>query len=105
MVEAIGLQQVLQLLSAVEKAQMAQQAQTSELARGFDKEMEKIVARLSDQTQDVKETESAKIREEDQRKPKHYARRLPDSNPEEEEEEEQEPPSESDQGNLINVVA
>lgn len=105
MVEAIGMQQVLQLSGAVEKAQMAQQSQASELARGFDKEMEKIVARQSDQTQDVKETENAKIREEDQRKQKHYARKLPQGNPEEEEEEETEPPSESDQGGLINVVA
>ncbi len=105
MVQAIGMQQVLQLSSAVEKAQMAQQSQASELAKGFDKEMEKIVARLSDQTQDVKETENAKIREEDQRKQKHYARKLPQGNPEEEEEEETEPPSESDQGGIINVVA
>ena len=105
MVEAIGLQQVLQLSGAVEKAQMAQQTQASELARGFDKEREKIVERQSDQTQEVKDIEGAKIREEDQRKQKNYARKLPQGNPEEEEEEETEPPSESDQGGLINVVA
>lgn len=108
MVEAIGLQQVLQLSGAVEKAQTAQQTQGSELARGFDRELEKTVERQSSQTQDVKETENAKIREEDQRKQKQYARRLPGPHPDEEEEEDEEdeePLAETDQGNLINVVA
>lgn len=106
MVQAIGMQQVLQLSSAVEKAQMAQQSQASELAKGFDKEMKKIVERQSDQTQEIKEAEDAKIRDEDQRKPKNYARKLPQGNPEEDEEEEEGAgsPSESDQGGLINVV-
>jgi len=105
MVQAIGMQQVLQLSGAVEKAQVAQQSQASELAKGFDKEMRKIVERQSDQTQEIKEAEDAKIRDEDQRKPKHYARKLPQGHPEEDEEEEgAEPPSESDQGGLINVV-
>ncbi|HEB73015.1 MAG TPA: hypothetical protein ENI77_10395 [Nitrospirae bacterium] len=105
MVQAIGMQQVLQLSSTVEKAQMAQQSQASELAKGFDKEMQKIVERQSDQTQEIKETEDAKIRDEDQRKRKHYARKLPQGHPEEDEEEEgAAPPSESDQGGLINVV-
>ncbi len=105
MVQAIGMQQVLQLSSTVEKAQMAQQSQASELAKGFDKEMQKIVERQSDQTQEIKEAEDAKIRDEDQRKQKHYARKLPQGHPEEDEEEEgAAPPSESDQGGLINVV-
>jgi len=105
MVQAIGMQQVLQLSGAVEKAQMAQQSQASELAKGFDKEMRKIVENQKDQTQEIKDTENAKIRDEDQRKPKHYAHKLPQGNPEEDEEEETEPPSEMDQGGLINVVA
>lgn len=104
---SFGLQQVLQLSSAVERAQMAQQAQASEQARGFDRELEKLVDHQRDQTQETKGTENAKIRDEDQRKPKHYARRLP-KKPEEEEEKEKEeaaPPSETGQGGLINVVA
>lgn len=105
MVESIGMQQVLQLSGTIEKAQVAQQSQASELARGFDKELEKKVALQSDQTQEVKETENAKIREEDQRKKQQYARKLPQGNPEQDEEEETEAPSESDQGGLINVVA
>lgn len=106
---SFGLQQVLQLSSAVERAQMAQQNLASEQARGFDRELEKLVDHQRDQAQEVKQTENAKIRDEDQRKPKHYAKRPPKKGAGEEEEEKEKeeaaPPSETGQGGLINVVA
>jgi len=108
MVESIGLQQILQLSNAVERAQMAQQSQASEAARGFDRELEKLVDAQREQTQETKEVENARIREEDQRKPKHYARPRPHGpgvKEEVEEEKEETPPAETDQGNLINIVA
>ncbi len=106
MVESIGLQQVLQLSSTVERVQMAQQSQGAEVARGFDRELEKIVEHQRDQAQETKEIENAKIREEDQRQQKQYARpQQQDTGKEEESEEPTSPASETDQGNLINVVA
>ena len=108
MVQSIGLQQVLQLSSAVERAQMAQQSQTSELARGFDKEFEKIADHKREQTQAMSETENAKIRDEDQRKRKHYARHLPQPSQDRKEKDEPENKAvqgDSDQGAMINVVA
>ncbi|VAX19328.1 hypothetical protein MNBD_NITROSPINAE04-1584, partial [hydrothermal vent metagenome] len=53
MVESLGMQQVLQLSSVVEKAQMAQQSKGAEVARAFDRELEKQTAREGDKTQAV----------------------------------------------------
>ena len=111
MVESLGLQQVLQLSSTVEKAQVAQQTQGTEQARAFDKELEKIVEHKRDQTQETKEIENAKIREEDQRKQQNFSQQLAQPSSEEADEKESEEPEsaapspESDQGKLINIVA
>jgi len=107
MVESIGLQQVLQLSSTVERVQMAQQSQGPEMARGFDRELEKTVEHQRDQAQETKEIENAKIREEDQRqRQRHTPPQQRDTGEEEQSEEPTGgPASQTDQGNLINVVA
>jgi len=108
MVEALGMQQVLQLTSTVERVQMAQQAQGAEQARGFDRELEKKVDHDRDLAKETQQTEEAKIRDEDQRKRKHYAmprRQRPAEEAAKEEEAPKLSASESGEGSLINIVA
>ena len=109
MVESFGMQQVLQLSSVVERAQTAQLHQADEVARGFDKELEKVSEREKDKTHATKETEESRaINDSDPRKPKHYARRLPKPPGEKEEEkkEEQAPVEQAGgEGRLVDVIA
>ncbi len=107
MVESLGMQQVLQLSSVVEKAQMAQQSKGAEVARAFDRELEKQTAREGDKTQAVNETpEDMEVREDESRgqnEQRMAAKKRAVA--EEEKEDEQGPPSETGHGGLINVVA
>ena len=108
MVQSVGMQQVLQYSNATERVQHAIQGQAEDLARSFNKEMEKVTDTQLTQTHETKGTEEALIRDYDQRKPKHYARHLPEPKEEEEEKKEEapaQPPAESGHGSMINVVA
>lgn len=105
--QSVGMQQVLQYSNVTERVQHAIQGQTEDITRAFNKELKEVEETQLTQTHETKETEGAHIRDTDQRKPKHYARHLP--NPKEEEEEKGEPPTqppaESGHGSMINVVA
>jgi hypothetical protein len=102
------MQQVLQYSNVTERVQHAIQGQAEDVARSFNKELEKVTETQLTQTHETKEAENALIRDSDQRKPKHYARRLPEPKEEEEEKKEEQPPTppaESGHGSVINVVA
>ncbi len=107
MVEAVGLQQVLQLSSMASRAQMAQQGQGAELARSFDKDLQKLADREGDKAHEVEPTpEEVKTKEEGSggRKARAFIRQ-PGAAPDEESKDEPDLLSESGQGNIINVVA
>lgn len=106
MVESVGLQQVLQLSSMASRAHMAQQGQGAELARSFDKDLEKLTDREADKAHEIEPTsEEVKAREEGSGGRKARAQILKPSAEHEDEEEESNLQSESGQGNIINVVA
>jgi len=110
MVESVGMQQVLQLTSVAVKAQMATQVQAPEVARAFDKELEKQTDREADKAHEIKDTPEEKtIREDGQERkqqPAMAAKRRTKKDVEEEEKETREAmQSEMGQGSIINVVA
>ncbi|MBI5816429.1 MAG: hypothetical protein HZB29_12555 [Nitrospinae bacterium] len=106
MVDSIGMQQVLQLSNTVERVQQAQQGVTADVAHSFAREVEKTTAVQRNQTHAATEAEEPGIRDNDQRKRKHYARRMPERKAKEEEAgEKQAPPAETGHGTVINIVA
>lgn len=106
MVESLGMQQVLQLSSMASRTQMAQQGQAGEVARAFDKELAKLTDREADQAHQIDKTPAEmQVKEEGSRKPRARLATEEAEEKEEEEKEEQSPPAETDQGNIINLVA
>ncbi|VAX20145.1 hypothetical protein MNBD_NITROSPINAE01-698 [hydrothermal vent metagenome] len=109
MVESVGMQQVLQLSSVTVKAQMATQVQGPEVARAFDKELEKQTDREADKAHEIKDTPEEKTIREDGKGRKQQpamAAKLRTKEVEEEEKEAREAmQSEMGQGSIINVVA
>lgn len=61
MVNSIGMQQVLQLASTVERAQAVQQNVSSETARSFDKEMATVAGEKLERTEETTPAESLVI--------------------------------------------
>jgi len=109
MVESVGMQQVLQLTSVAVKAQMSTQVQGPEVARAFDKALEKETAREADKTHEINETPEEKAIREEGQEPKRHAMAGGGRHKKEEEEKEEKEEragiqSEMGQGSIINVV-
>lgn len=110
MVQAVGMQQVLQYSNVTERVQHAIQGQTEDLTRSFNKELKEVEETQLTQTHETKGVEPALIRDTDQGKSKYMARQFPPKkHTEEEKEEAQEspapPPAEAGHGVMINIVA
>ena len=108
MVDSVGMQQVLQLTSVTVKAQMATQVQGQEVARAFDKELQKQTDREADKAHEINETPEEKMIRDEDKEPKQQAMAGERHKKEREEEQKEElaaMQSEMGQGSIINVVA
>ncbi len=107
MVESVGMQQVLQMSSTVEKANVSPSNQLAATARAFEDEMKKTTDLQLEQVQETKATEEAKIRDEDLPKHHRQAKRPPGGGAHKDDAEEEEvvPIKELGVGGQINIVA